>query len=58
MTDLASCFSITALSQRVVWTLIKALLKIPESSVQTIMEGAEQERKMKMLKMPVPDGQR
>lgn len=57
MTDLVCCFSITALSQRVIWTLIKAVLKIPES-VQTFMDGTEQARKMKMLKMSVQDGPR
>lgn len=39
MTNLAHCFSITALPQAVIWTLIKGVLKIPESAVQTIMEG-------------------
>lgn len=58
MTDLACCFFLTALSQTVIWKLFKAVLKIPEASVQTIMEGTEHERKMKTLKMSVQDGPR
>lgn len=42
MTDLVGRLSITALSQRVIWTLIKAVVKIPES-VQTFVLAREED---------------